>query len=1308
MRKLISFKLILILLCTSLSSLIPVVQAATKGSTCENGECVEKLIDKLENLGKLYRAQCLPKNIKQSNISKYQEKNGITEECWKILTEIKHHEEELAKHKDRLETRLGCESGECKMPKASMSLNSQLNDLSKVGEQFSCNEAKKKQIKNSCTSDLSCIMISSAMGVGGYLAEMLVPEKAKPKDCHLGNDSCATQLATSFIKAAVTFFEGAWWILSSAGKYAGKKMGEFWNWVSGLEDHSSTAQLAMAKASEDPGIFQQLKDDFPGAMKKIWGAFVASLKEWMKNDVFCQKWAGVPRASKCLTPTDNFDCLPCKTMATGLCSITGTLVAEIVPAFLSGGISIAIKHGVNGATKIAKVFSASKRGMDAVKSTKIGQAAIEASAKTDEVLRVSKGLKVAKDSVTTALNAIKSYMISPSRQALKTSFTSMMDAFKKGGVYIAETPAGKVLGFSGTVLKYSFKTILYPIDNPMTQTAYRTGARSFEKAFTLGRPKLAGKTTVTAAILQKDPSLETVLAKIEKEKMSGKVNGPKVLILEDELLTKISPIRKDATKIAISKDGTEISNIVKDLYPELQYGPLAKKLSPEKVAATEKELYLEISFLADGPRKQKLMNQYKSYVVGNQMRSSFMKDIKSPFDPEVKPLHKTTAQENFNKPLSESDLASKTVIQNYMNATYEEILVKAARTERAIKKSNNPIVYDAVAIGAGPNTSVAVSAMKETNPALHILVIESSDNLGTFHRVKGFDINSAEFIGDSGNTFPSSPVQLRDFNINNSSYATAEELGHVTQSALQSADVDMIMNNTMVKWTKEPTPGAWPAKYKIETDKGNVIYANAGVMTQGLGYPITRLKDASSINLFNKYQTEAEAINFRLNPSYSPRMQDVESFIEIASKDKKLGRQSVARYQNKRVLVVGDGDGGSIGVETATGLNKQLNPQGLKTDVEVVWMGQPAQTGEDFVKGLKQPKVPRYSRIGEAIDDGRIKPVNGYLQRVEEFIDSNGEKKFKAYYSTKSGEAIDEPVIVDNIVFATGYTHSHSTVTPIFSNMAKNHNTSGEEVLFQPLKGRLNEYTRYDALKTKSDSEINKQLVVNGNKEDIYLLGMSAKTPISQRKMKVATGGFLDITGPRAAATGKIVAQSLRPQKLTTAEMHTLLTPAAGEKLEMIKRPFRSSAPGNLVLQNGAIADIHTKIELGKVLKNLKSAPNTSFYVNIVPNKQGEYVFRVTGLDQRSSDKLIEALTKNEKLTHGFNEQFRLGRNQLNIEITTRESGQMRIEDLSFRADTVVLEEPIQPPMNFSRGFFKITSPTLRGAEHQSSQEQSH
>lgn len=1291
MRNIISIKLALIMLITSLSSWAPMVEAATKKTSCENGECIPKLIDKLEDVGALYKKQCLPKGIKHENIEKHHMDNGISEQCWKYITEIKHLEDELLAHQNKLESRLGCENGECKAP--GDSLNSQLGQLSKVQNNLSCNETKKAQIRNQCPSDMNCVMISSAMGMGGYLAELLVPAKAKPKGCHLGNDSCITQLATGFLRAAITFFDGAWDLLKMAGKKVGQKMKQFWNWVKGAENHSSSSQLAMAKASKDPGVFNQLLKDFPGTMKKIWSAFVGSMKEWMKTQVFCQKWSGVPQFSKCLQPTDSFDCLPCKTLVTGLCSVSGTILAEVVPAFLTGGLITAVKHGAGGAVKIAKLFRVTKKGMAAIKASRVGKIAIQASSKTDEVLKITKGLVLAKSAVNVALSAIKTYMLSPARKALKISYTALSSAAKKGKMYVASTSAGKVLVFSAKTLKKTGEIILYPIDNPLTTFAYKSGVRTFDKALTLGKPVLAAPTAVSLSITQRQPRLEALLAKIDEARLPKKPNTEKLLKLELQLLHEVEPIRLDALRSVLSKSDTEFSDIIKRLYPELKYDDLARSVPPEKILKVERELYLEISKLPDSPNKQALMTRFKSHVAQGERRARIVGDAKTPFDADPIPVEKVAAQENFNIPLTPEIAAKKQAIREYMDQAFEEMLEKGRQTEAKILNAKEPVVYDTIAIGAGPNTGVAVAAMKEANPNLNVLVIEATENLGTFHRVKAFDINSAEWIGNSGNNFPTSPVQLKDFNINNSSFATAEEVGHVTQATFDVAQPDMIFNNAVVKWSKEPTPGAWPAKYKVETSNGHVIYTRSGMVTPGLGTPVNRLKDAPSIEVVNWYQEQAKAVNLAKDSKYVPRFQDVETYISNAVKDQKLGRQAVSRYKGKKTLLVGDGDGGSIGAEAATGINKQLNPNGIKTDVEVVWMGQPAKTGAEFVEKMSPGKRLRYGRLGEAIDDGRIKTVNGYLQRVEEFVNEAGETQFKAYYSTKTGEAIAEPVIVDNVVFATGYTHSHKTVTPLFETMAK----TSDDISFVPLKGSVNDYTRFEKMKTQTPSEINKQLIVNGSKEDIFLLGIGSKTPISKRKFKAVTGGFLDITGARAAATGKHVAQSLAPQKLTKAKMLSLLTPAKGKTLQIIKRPLRSAK--QIPLNNAELASIHSKLEIGKTLKNFKSAPNSEFSVTITRNLDGDFIYDVVGLDKASSEKLVQAMSQNFRLTNGLDRQWHFKQNKLVVVASTRQSGAIKLESLRINTESLAIKKPVaEPSMNISGAATKIMSPTLKSA----------
>jgi hypothetical protein len=625
MKRLISLHLAFILL---LSSLMPVggsgvaLASSKKQSTCEDGECIPGLVARLEDLTKLYKNQCLPKDVKSSEYAKYHKENGLTEECWKFITEIGHLEKQLEAHKTRLEARLGCESGDCKLPDSGNSLNAQLNQLTKVEQKLSCTEPKKQEIRKNCAGDMGCVLISSALGMGGYLVEKLVPEKVKPKNCHLGDDSCLTQLATGFLKAAFTFFEGAWELLKMGGKAVAKKTKEFWNWVSGAEDHSSTSQLAMAKASEEEGFFQMLRNDFSGTMKKVWEGLVASLKEWLKNDIFCEKWSGVPHFGKCLAPAEGFDCLSCKTMLTGLCGITGTLVAEVIPAFFTGGLITAAKHGVNGAVKISKLFKVTPKAMSAIKNSRAGKMAVQTSTKVDDALHLSKGLQAAKVAIEGSLKLINRYLLSPARKGAKASFTALSEMAKKGGLYVMETSAGKVLSFTGTSIKYTGKALIYPIENPLTVFAFKSGMRTFDKAFTLGAPKLTKGTVVAAAIVDKSSDLERQVAKLEVAKATKTSTPEEILKLEQATLKEVEPVRKEVLEQALKNDKpVEFDEVVKHLYPELKYDDLSKSIPKEKVLAAEQELFIQISQSPAGPKKDALIKRYHQHVVHGEARS---------------------------------------------------------------------------------------------------------------------------------------------------------------------------------------------------------------------------------------------------------------------------------------------------------------------------------------------------------------------------------------------------------------------------------------------------------------------------------------------------------------------------------------------------------------------------------------------------------------------------------------------------------------------------------------------------------------
>ncbi len=1276
MKNLISFSFLLIFL-ISFDPAYAQKKMAEGAQSCESGECIPKLISQLEESSEIYREQCLPKGIKESDVASYHQKNGVSIPCFDMINRINRLEGELQKHKNILELKTNCETNKCKEKPGQVT--AQISELTKIKSEPMCTPEIIVQVKNRCSADLQCVAFLAGPPISNLLFNL-----GRPPGCSSSVDNhCGVQLITSFFKAAVTFFKGSWELLKIAGGAIGNKMSDFWEKVAGPEDHSSTAQLALARASEEPGFFDKLTNDFSGTMKHIWELFVNTTKDWLKNDVFCQSWSGAPHFSKCLKPSPKFDCTPCNTLVTGLCSISGTLVAEVVPAFLTGGLFTAVKHGARGVGTAVKTLKISDAGLEAIRTSHIGRIASDT---TSTATRA-----VGKAGAST-LAIINSYLLNPARKILKASFHAIENLMKTGSPTLAVSPVGKVLSFTGTTLSSTLRIVLYPIDNQLTQAAYRLGGKSFDKLLSLGSPKLSGATAVTTAIIARNPQIEAILAKIEEAKISRAGDQEVLLKLEKELLEKVTPIRLEAARSALASPGVDLSEVIRRLYPELQFGALARSLPREKIIAAESELYLELAKVEITSHRSALLKKYEFIVGDGVNRKAVLGDTKLPY--EIPRLERTAALDNYNIPLTVAQTETKNAIRAYMDKNFEQIVENSMRVEQKLRSSATPIVYDTVAVGAGPKNAILVSALKETNPGLNVLVIESTDSLGTFHRVKGFDINSAEWIGDSGNGFPTSSLHLRDFNINNSAYATAEELGHATQAAWQIADPDIIFKSSVSKISKEPSPGAWPAKYKIETDNGIAVYAKSTVVTPGLGAPVNRLKDAASLAVVTKHEEAAKGIDLIKDSRYIPKFQDVETYISNAFKDQKLGREAVGRYRKKTTLLVGDGDGGNIGAEAALGLNKQLNPSGKSTDIKLIWMGQAARSSEEFVKGLSRAKQPRYARIGEALNNGRISPVNGYLAKIEEFTNEAGETQFKAYYTTKKGDPISDPVIVDNVVFATGYTHSHKTVTPYFQTMAKEGNSKGDEIVFKPLYGKLNEFSRYDGLKTEGLSEINKQLYVNGQMEDIFLTGLGGKTPISKRKMKTVTGGFLDIAGVRAAATGEHIATKLTSQTLSQTPAAKLLQIAQGEKTEILKKiriEEESIGPREVV-------NINNKLELARSLRNFKTSPNSEFFLSISKNEEGKILFTAIGLNKESGLNLIENIAANKRLSNGFASELGSMGNRIDIKISSRTNGSIQNESTQMRTVNLFKNDSYDPTSRWPSALMKITSPTLRTA----------
>jgi hypothetical protein len=218
--------------------------------------------------------------------------------------------------------------------------------------------------------------------------------------------------------------------------------------------------------------------------------------------------------------------------------------------------------------------------------------------------------------------------------------------------------------------------------------------------------------------------------------------------------------------------------------------------------------------------------------------------------------------------------------------------------------------------------------------------------------------------------------------------------------------------------------------------------------------------------------------------------------------------------------------------------------------------------------------------------------------------------------------------------------------------------------------------------------------MVNGQKEDIYLTGVGGKTPISKRKMKTVTGGFLDIAGARAAATGQHIAHALGTQNLTKASLIEHLTPTKGQTLQITK-----------VLDSGIVVNtpkevnkISNKLELGRSFRNFRTDPNSEFFLSIFKNEKGEMVFKVFGLDHKSGNKIVENLSSNRKLISGFSNELEINGNRIDIKIPARSTGTINKEGLEMRTVNIYVGDTYDATSRWPSAVLKVTSPSLKAA----------
>jgi hypothetical protein len=119
--------------------------------------------------------------------------------------------------------------------------------------------------------------------------------------------------------------------------YTKKKAKQAWNWMfSSAEVENQTANKAHQASKTSNGFLTQLMKDPKGTISNFASAILSGMKDFFANDIFCAKWEGLAHYSKCKIPGDR--CASCDTIVRGIGSLTGYAIAELIPAFVTGGL----------------------------------------------------------------------------------------------------------------------------------------------------------------------------------------------------------------------------------------------------------------------------------------------------------------------------------------------------------------------------------------------------------------------------------------------------------------------------------------------------------------------------------------------------------------------------------------------------------------------------------------------------------------------------------------------------------------------------------------------------------------------------------------------------------------------------------------------------------------------------------------------------------------------------------------------------------------------------------------------------------
>lgn len=238
------------------------------------------------------------------------------------------------------------------------------DDLSAAASSMQCTEKDREDVLAACAPDLSCNLARSVATAVDKVAPSFVSNRVRDgielslsgsgisdsSSCMDSEQSdCLTEVVTSFVANIVGTYNTLKDVAATVGRSIWGLKDYLFKKSDDLHQAANSTTSEISKFIDSPWLY--IKDKFMGMKNAV--------DNWIKSEVFCQKWDGAPHIGTCVEPLESYGCLNCNDGLNAFCAGAGLFASEAVIAIGTAGTltaaNIAMKAGLRlGATTAAR------------------------------------------------------------------------------------------------------------------------------------------------------------------------------------------------------------------------------------------------------------------------------------------------------------------------------------------------------------------------------------------------------------------------------------------------------------------------------------------------------------------------------------------------------------------------------------------------------------------------------------------------------------------------------------------------------------------------------------------------------------------------------------------------------------------------------------------------------------------------------------------------------------------------------------------------------------------------------------------